>query len=274
MYQTERMQDKMKLVIQSDDYGMTPAVADGIIYGITHGVVRNTGMFANMPWTAECVEKIKPYLDKIAFGIDLNASTGSSLLGYDKVPNLCHPDGSFLTSKENRKADENAPEHDHVDYDQLYAEFDAQIQKYIELVGKVPDYIHAHAYGTKTTEKVRHDLAKKYDRPCTDLVAEALMGQRAPMGWYLMGEGPEGQLKEDPISFIIEDKGNLLKNEYGYIVTHCGYADARLFGLSSFSLCRVKDLEACTSDAVKQWAIDNNVEFISFNDIDRTKLQY
>ena len=98
----------MKLLIQSDDYGMTPAVADGIIYGITHGVVRNTGLFSNMPWAAECVEKIRPYLDQIAFGIDLNASTGSSLLGYDKVPNLCHPDGSFLTSKENRAADETA----------------------------------------------------------------------------------------------------------------------------------------------------------------------
>ena len=47
----------MKLLIQSDDYGMTPAVADGIIYGITHGVVRNTGLFSNMPWAAECVEK-------------------------------------------------------------------------------------------------------------------------------------------------------------------------------------------------------------------------
>jgi Uncharacterized protein conserved in bacteria len=262
----------MKLVIQSDDYGMTPAVADGIIYGITHGVVRNTGLFSNMPWVEECVEKIKPYLDKIAFGIDLNASTGSSLLGYDKVPNLCHPDGSFLTSKENRAADVEAPDHDHVDHNQIYAEFDAQIQKYITLVGKTPDYIHGHAYGTKTTSEVRHELARKYDRPCTEDVAMKLMGQNTPMGWYLMGEGPEGQLKEDPLGFITEDKAGLLKKEYGYIITHCGYADARLFGLSSFNLCRVKDLEACTSDALKQWAVKNDVTFISFNDIDKSIL--
>ncbi len=36
-------------------------------------------------------------LGQIAFGIDLNASTGPSLLGYDKVPGLCHEDGKTYT---------------------------------------------------------------------------------------------------------------------------------------------------------------------------------
>ena len=258
----------MKLLVQSDDYGMTPAVADGIIYGITHGIVRNTGLFSNMPWSKECVEKIRPHLDEIAFGIDLNASTGSSLLGYDRVPNLCHPDGSFLTSKENRAADETAENHDHVDHDQLYAEFDAQVQKYIELVGKVPDYIHAHAYGTETTEKVRREIAAKYDRPYTETTMKLLCGKKAPMGWYIFGS-PEAQLKEDLASYLVENKAGFDMEGYGYVVSHCGYADARLFDLSSFSLCRVKDLEALTSDKVKNWVKENKIELISFKDLDR-----
>lgn len=257
----------MKLIVQSDDYGMTPAVADGIIYGIENGIVRNTGLFSNMPWAAECVEKIRPYLDRIAFGVDLNASTGSSLLGYEKVPNLCHKDGSFLTSKENRAADETAPDHDHVDHDQLYAEFDAQVQKYIELVGKKPDYVHAHAYGTATTERVRREMAEKYDVPYTHDAAMKLMGKQGAMGWYRYGEGPEGQLKEDLISYLLEDRGGLLDGEYGYLVTHCGYADARLFTLSSFNLCRVKDLEALTSPEVKEWVKKNQIELITFRDV-------
>lgn len=258
----------MKLLVQSDDYGMTPAVADGIIYGITHGIVRNTGLFSNMPWSKECVDKIRPYLDEIAFGIDLNASTGSSLLGYDKVPNLCHPDGSFLTSKENRAADEKAENHDHVDHDQLYAEFDAQVQKYIELVGKVPDYIHAHAYGTETTEKVRREIAAKYDRPYTETTMKLLCGKKAPMGWYIFGS-PEAQLNEDLATYLVENKAEFDMNGYGYVVSHCGYADARLFALSSFNLCRVKDLEALTSDRVKNWVKENDIELISFKDLDR-----
>ena len=81
----------MKILVQSDDYGITRAVSLGCIHGIKNGVVRNTGMFANMPWIEECVEWIKPYLGQIAFGIDLNASTGPSILGHDKVPALTHP---------------------------------------------------------------------------------------------------------------------------------------------------------------------------------------
>ena len=40
-----------KLLVQSDDYGISPAVSAGIIYGITHGIIRNNGAFVNMPWS-------------------------------------------------------------------------------------------------------------------------------------------------------------------------------------------------------------------------------
>ena len=114
----------MKILVQSDDYGITRAVSLGCIHGIKNGVVRNTGMFANMPWIEECVEWIKPYLGQIAFGIDLNASTGPSILGHDRVPALTHEDGTFLGSRENRALDCEENDFDHLaDHaDQLKAE--------------------------------------------------------------------------------------------------------------------------------------------------------
>ena len=159
----------MKLLVQSDDYGITRAVSLGCIHGIRNGVVKNTGMFANMPWIAECVDWIRPYLDQIAFGIDLNASTGPSILGHEKLPTLTHEDGTFLGSKENRALDTDENDHDHLaaHRDELYAEFKAQIERYIELVGHKPDYIHNHAYGTKTTDEVTRTLAKEYGVLCS-----------------------------------------------------------------------------------------------------------
>ncbi len=261
----------MKLIVQSDDYGITPGVSQGIIYGIQHGIVRNTGLFSNMPWSEECVEWIKPYLNEIAFGIDLNISTGSSLLGYDKVPSLCHEDGSFYTSKENRALDTDENDHDHIVYEEVYMEFEAQIQKYIELVGKVPDYIHWHAYTTPTIIKASKDLAKKYD--CIySMELEKMEGMKcAGMGWYQFG-GPEKQLTEDLTSYIVNDVDGLLENAYGYLVTHCGWADAPLFQLSSFNTCRTKDLEALTSNEVKQWIKENGVELITYKDIMKESL--
>lgn len=259
----------MKLLVQSDDYGITRAAALGALHGIRNGIVRNTGLFANMPWAEEVTEWIRPYLGDIAFGIDLNASTGPSVLPHEQVPTLTHENGMFLGSKENRSLDTDENDHDHLadHYDELYAEFDAQIREFIRIVGKLPDYIHNHAYGTKTTEKVTMDLVRKYGLPdSTTLNKITETNMFTAMGWYVFG-GPEAQLGEDLKSYLLEDKAGFLKKDIGYLITHCGYCDAELFGLSSFNTCRVKDLEALTSEEVRQWVKDNNIELITFNDI-------
>ena len=100
--------------------------------------------------------------------------------------------------------------------------------------------------------------------------AGAGLGEPVPdgpyAGWYVWG-GPEAQLNEDPITYITQDKGEILNQEYGYIVSHCGYADADLFKLTSFSTCRVKDIECMTSEEVKNWVKENNIELASFKDL-------
>ena len=104
----------MKLLIQSDDYGITKAVSLGIIEAIKNGLVRNTGLFVNMPWVEEVIELIKPYLDQIAFGLDLNISTGPSVLKKTEIPSLVLENGNFLTSSMNRSLDNEDNNFDHI----------------------------------------------------------------------------------------------------------------------------------------------------------------
>ncbi|MDO4537228.1 MAG: ChbG/HpnK family deacetylase [Coriobacteriales bacterium] len=263
----------MKLLVQSDDYGITRAVSLGCIHGIQNGVIRNTGMFANMPWIEECVEWIRPYLDKIAFGIDLNASTGPSILGHDCVPVLTHEDGMFLGSRENRALDTDENGHDHLAEaaDQLEAEFRAQLERYIELVGKKPDYIHNHAYGTLTTDRITRELAVEYGVMCSVGLNDRPEVKPMGMGWYKWG-GPEEQLSEDPLGYITSDKEGILTSgkEYAYLVSHCGYADADLFRLTSFTTCRPMDLDCMVSPELRAWLDANNIELASFKDLPRT----
>lgn len=257
----------MKFLVQSDDYGITRACALGAIEGIKNGVIRNTGMFTNMPWAEECADLIRPYLDKIALGVDLNASTGTSILGHDKLPSLTHEDGSFLTSRENRALDTEENNHDHVVYEEVYAEFEAQIERYMELFGKKPDYLHGHAYGTATTIKASMDLARKYGCVYSSAVQTLPDVHNGGMGWYAYGGGLETQLNEKPLEFIMNNADEYLKHDYVYLICHCGYVDAEIFKLSSFNVCRAIDLECMTSDSLKNWVKDNNVELISFNDV-------
>lgn len=217
----------MKLLVQSDDYGITPGAAAGIVYGIRNGIIRNTGMFMNMPWREEAAEMIRPYLDRIALGVDLNASTGSSLLGHEAVPELTHEDGSFLTSSENRALDTDENDHDHVNYDQIMLEFDAQIQEFVRLFGRLPDYLHRHAYETKTTGKAIADLAKKYGLiDSARVISGGIVKLPASMSWVRLGSADE-QLKSDLKTFILEDRGELLGSDLAMLVAHCGFADMR-----------------------------------------------
>lgn len=260
----------MKILFQSDDYGITKAQAQGCLEAIHNGVIRNTGFFSNMPWAEEVFGWIRNDLDHIAFGIDLNASTGPSVLPHSEVPHLTHENGQFLGSRENRALDTDENGHDHLDScrDELYREFDAQIQKFIAITGKKPDYIHNHAYGTATTDAVTEELSEKYGVITTTQFMHRDDVKCAGMGWYKWG-GPELQLTEDPVTYLTNDTDGLLTSgkEYGYVICHTGYADAILFELSSFNLCRVKDLEGMCSDNLKKWIADNNIEVISFNDI-------
>lgn len=259
----------MKLIAQSDDYGITRACAYGALHAIKKGIIRNTGLFSNMPWAEECVELIRPYLSKVALGLDLNASTGPSLLGHGRVPSLTHEDGTFLTSSENRALDTDENDHDHVNYEELYAEFEAQILRYIELVGHKPDYLHGHAYGTKTTRQVHLDLAKKYGIPSSiqlrarPEVAGGAMGDT----WYIYPPTYENQAKIDLGTWLIDPERNYLEAEYVYLVCHCGYVDKEIMDLSSYNIYRVMDLDGVTSDRVWKWVRDNNIELISFKDL-------
>lgn len=258
----------MKLLVQSDDFGITPAVSLGIIEAIKNGIVRNTGLFANMTWADECVEMIKPYLDKISFGIDLNMSAGPPVLPVDKVPGLVQKNGLFLTSAMNRALDTDENNHDHVVYEEVYQEFDAQIQKYIKLVGKAPDYIHGHAYGTRTTWRIMEELAQKYRRPFTSSILWDKRMKSGNMEWYRFGNNMQDQFQDDVKACILEDRMGYLNAEYGNIVTHCGYMDMKLLEYSSYTVYRIKDLEAMTSPEVKDWVKKNQIELITYKDLE------
>ncbi len=255
----------MKLLVQSDDYGITRGTARGAIRAIRSGPVRNTGLFANMPWAEEVSEWIVPYLDKAAFGIDLNAVNGPSVLGYRNVPSLCHEDGTFLNIKENRALDSEDNGFDHVNETELYAEFDAQIRRFMKICGRMPDYIHPHAYMTPGCERVIRKLAHDYGIPYSMDFALLPDSQMPSMGWYTYGT-MEQQLNEDPLTWLLEDRSGYLEHEYGFLITHCGELDSDTLRLP-FSICRLKDLEALTSTEFQQWIIRNHIELITYRDV-------
>ena len=254
----------MKLLIQCDDYGITKGQAAGVIEGIKNGLIKNTGFFVNMSWSEEVFKIIQPYLSDIAFGLDLNLSTGSPVSNSKDIPSLVQSNGEFLTSSMHRQLDKENDNNCHVNYEDAYRELKAQIKRYIDLVGDTPDYLHAHAYVGEQITKASIELSKEYNIPYSMQLIKEKNIFSPETSWY-MEMRTKAQKDIDVVDYIINDKLDILDKDIVFLITHGGYVDAELYKLSSFNDIRAKDLEMLTSKAVFEWIEINNIELITYH---------
>ena len=217
----------MKLIIQSDDLGITEAVSCGIARAAREGAITCTGLFSNMPAAAFSVELMKSY-PQICLGEDINLVAGRPCADPEKIPSLVQKDGSFLTSGMHRAIDQKDGNQDHVRLEDCLIETEAQILKFRELTGKLPEYLHGHSYSTPATWKAMEEMGKKYG--------------------------------------VTTDSG-FLENQIGFLGTHCGYVDQELFPVTTYTMIRTMDLAAVTGERFKNWLKENNVELISYRDL-------
>ena len=106
----------MKLIIQSDDLGITEAVSCGIARAAREGAITCTGLFSNMPAAPFAVELMKPY-PQICLGEDINLVAGRPCADPEKVPSLVQKNGLFLTSGMHWAIDQKDGDQNHVKYE-------------------------------------------------------------------------------------------------------------------------------------------------------------
>lgn len=253
-----------RLIIQSDDLGITRGVTQGILEGIESGMVKNTGLFANMESSEYAANLIKHY-PQVCLGIDINIVAGRPCANPKDIPCMVHEDGLFYTSGQSRKLDETAENHDHLIYEQCVVETKAQIEKFHQLTGKYPEYIHGHSYSTDTLVKAMEDVAREYGIPTTRGLTKQYNLVRPLHNWNKKPFAIDDQLSADQLGCIMDD--DYLQYDNGYIIFHCGYVDASLFDVSTYTLIRPMDLKACTSETLKQWIKANDIELISFREL-------
>ena len=162
----------MKLLFQSDDFGLTEGVTLGIVKGIKEGIVRNTGLFVNTNASEFAASFIKDY-PETCFGLDVNLVAGKPISNPKDVPSLVDDNGNFIKSTERYKNGKIVGnkmngiaiefEEEPYNYDEVYLEMENQLNKFIDLVGKKPEYIHPHSLVTPATLKAFREISKKYE---------------------------------------------------------------------------------------------------------------
>lgn len=261
----------MKLLVQADDFGLTRGVTYGIVDCIDLGVVRNTGLFVNMATTKHAVSFMESR-PQVCFGIDFNIVSGPCCANPKLIPHLIDAQGNFIRSSERVKDARFQSEegrNEMFPYEEVYCELKAQYQRFVELTGKNPGYLHEHSLPTENYVKAIRQISKE-----TGVVFSVDIIEKYDVAMWLHGvEGtmektfdPVVQLQVDPYKTIERNHAYLLSHEYAMIGGHAGYVDETLLTASSLSLERIKDADMLMSEQLKKWIKDHNVELITYHD--------
>ncbi|MCI5772954.1 MAG: ChbG/HpnK family deacetylase [Erysipelotrichaceae bacterium] len=265
-----------KLLFQSDDYGISDGVTDGIIKGIEDGIIRNTGLFVNMPSSIRAAKRIKPFLNDISLGIDINLVAGNSVSDPKLVKDLVDSKGHLISSRERilngkivtRKGLVLEYEEDPYPFDQVLLETENQLLKFKELIGKWPDYFHGHSLMTPNTIKAAKIIADKYGVLMSTKVMESPNVYSIPCDWTPKPFPLVDQINTNVELNLINSLKASLNHELLYFICHCGYVDADLMAETSYTMIRIKDLQAATSPLVKEFIKENKIELVTYKEIE------
>lgn len=267
-----------KLLVQGDDFGFTKAVTYGIVDAIDHGILRNTGLFSNMP-SAKLAASFMKDRPHVCFGIDFNIVSGPSVSDPKTIPHLVDETGEFIRSI-NRLQD---PQFQTAEgrlamfpFEETYQEIKAQYLRFIELTGKQPGYFHGHSLQHENYLAAIFKLSEETKIPYSQTSKE---GYGFSSLFELKGimkkdpaktkkeYNPLEQLNKNPLKDILDNQDYLLASDYIEIGGHPGFVDDELMNLTTLTLERMKDHQMMTSQQIQQWIQEHDIELITYYDL-------
>jgi chitin disaccharide deacetylase len=275
---------KRRIIINSDDFGITEGVNRAIIELIEAGIMTSTSVMTNMPYYQEIIH----YKDRIGIGIHLTLTEGNPVLSPSEIRTLVDENGSFLkySSVTNRNV------YQHFSKDHLFNEFSAQVQRLIDL-GIKPSHIDTHESffkypffiplirklahkfnikGIRTYSPRKFDLSRLLS-PKSTLISIILLLQKRM--WLKEGFNVTDRIdslnKKGLSYYEAAEQLNTIMNGLPdgvlEIVVHPGYCNGDNTPLGDYVKEREAELQALLNDKFKESILNSGAALISYNDI-------
>jgi chitin disaccharide deacetylase len=273
-----------RLIMKADDYGRTPGVSAGIRYAHQNGIITSTSALMTRPGIAADLKLAQVECPNLEIGVHLINTSGPSLLPPERIPSLTNGRTGFrglLDLTENLEK---------IVFDEVMAEWTAQIERFVVITGKAPGHLDAHhhfAYFREDLFEGMARLAERYGCPVRlqlpmpgssiggvpdDLQPGMFQfmprlvkkyGLRAPDyfydGWY----DENATLPE-----LLKILASLPKNSTTEIMCHPGYVDANLLDFvegSVYNRQRESETVILTNPALKAFLVEQRIELMNFN---------
>jgi hypothetical protein len=128
-----------KLIVNADDYGRSPGVSRGILEAHRRGIVTSTTVMINQPSVRTQLDEALACPD-LGLGLHLVFSAWRPVLPPEQVSSLVDGDGFFLGQHDLWAQAEE------ISTSQLRAEFTAQVERFAEWAGRLPDHLDCHQF--------------------------------------------------------------------------------------------------------------------------------
>lgn len=251
-----------KVIFNSDDFGYSHGVNYGIVDAYQRGILTSTTLMANMPGFEHAV-KLKEFPD-LGVGVHLTLTCGRPLL---KNVDSLTDEGRFKQLSFYTQPFE-------VDGDQLYQEWNTQIQK-IYRAGIIPTHLdshhHTHTFGMN--QEIVIALAKKYDLPVRGNFERKAEVQHVDYFEPYFDDVGETVIEKRQIDCSIEKYlegllATLRENKTIEVMCHTAYLDQALLKGSSFIFPRLNQVEFLIHSEFAQLVKEDRlIELITYKDI-------
>lgn len=236
-----------KLIVNADDFGMCEGNTIGILLAHKYGIVTSTTVMMNMPYAQYGLHLAKKY-NNLGIGVHLNITIGKPLTKVSFVDE----EGNFL--KRNTYPN-NQP---YVNSDELYQEWKAQIDKYINVTGHMPTHLdsHHHVHMLPMAKDVIIRLSNEYHLPIRqrEYLKEPYI--------KCIDTFEKDNVNIEYLKAIINDNEGTIE-----IMCHPGLLDQRLYTISSYALPRMKELDIVRSKKIIEYLKNNQIELINYSSL-------
>lgn len=192
-----------RIIINADDYGMFASVSRGIRQAHQEGIVSSTSAMMNFPYAEQALKDAVNTCPRLGMGVHLVLTAGAPVRPARKVPSLVTGSGEFYSP-----GDPSFPVMN-LDTDELSDEWNAQIERFINLIGFAPDHLDSHhfiSYATPVVLDVMVNLAEAYNLPI-----------RLPVPLKTSGEDPVSGFPER----FPQEMLSIMENEVNERGIHC-----------------------------------------------------
>lgn len=271
---------KRKIIVNADDYGRTRGVSSGIRVAHQNGIVTSTTAMMNLPGVESDLEKALLECPHLGLGVHLVLTSGKPLLPSSQVSTVTGGKDPFPSPIQFITL---MPE---MDPNQVRAEWEAQIQKFIRITGKKPDHLDSHHHTSYFSEPlfqimlelatdlgcgIRPPLAEGGSDLPLDLPAE-LGNQSMDFIFALLKKYNPRRPDDFFSSFFGKDatSENLLKilsclpPGTSEVMCHPGYSDQELMQGSSYNLNREVELAVLLDPLIKNFIWEDDIQPITY----------